>query len=216
MCGRFENRNDPRFLVERYGLKAPLMKYQSPAEYAPTMIAPVILGDEQGEIRLMKWGLIPSWAKDPKFGVKCFNAKSETVAEKPAFRDSFRRRRCLVPVSAFFEWREEEENNGIQSSPPLKRKPKRKYRFNVTDDEIFSLASLWASWRSPAGDVIESFTILTTQPNELVAAYHDRMPVILSRDDEKLWLSNSNLDAVQSAHLFQPFNRDRMSVSPAG
>lgn len=199
MCGRFEGRIDPTRLRYRYGIDGEVIVYDFPPEYAPTMMAPVIIPAEIGLTAcLMKWGFIPRWAKDSKEGTKCFNARSETVAEKPTFKDSFKNQRCLVPVTSYFEWRDEG------------KKRKSKYRFAVNNEEIFSLAGLWTPWTSPEGLTLLSFTILTTSPNELVSPYHHRMPVILSRDSEGPWLRGEI-----GAEVFDSYPAEEMQVRPA-
>ena len=124
---------------------------------------------------LMHWGLIPHWAKDASFARRTINARSETAAEKPSFRAAFRRRRCLVPVSGYYEW---QKTGG----------PKQPYFIRMGDGGVFAFAGLWESWSSPEGSEIDSCTILTMAPNERMAAIHDRMPVILERADYGLWL----------------------------
>ena len=199
MCGRFENRIDPTRLSYRYGIDGEVLVYDFPPEYAPTMMAPVVVSATAGlQLCLMKWGFLPPWAKDEKEAAKCFNARAETVAEKPTFRDAFKKRRCLVPATGFYEWRDE---GG---------KRKAKYRFGVSDEENFSMAGLWTPWTSPAGVTILSFTILTTSPNELLSQYHNRMPVILPKEAEVSWLS---LELGEEALV--PFPADRMIVGPA-
>jgi putative SOS response-associated peptidase YedK len=142
----------------------------------PTDRASIIrAGSFDLEIAELRWGLIPSWAQDPKIGVQCINARSETVAEKPAFRDSFVRRRCLVPADSFFEW----ETRGGRKIP---------WRFEHPNHEPFCMAGLWDRWNSPEGP-LETFTILTCPPNQLVGSVHSRMPVLLSPDQAEHWLS---------------------------
>ena len=127
------------------------------------------------ELSLMRWGLIPSWAKDLSTLAMMINARSETAATKPAFRDPFTSRRCLVPADGFYEW----QRTG---------KPKQPYRFEVNDGELFAFAGLWDRWKDPSGQWIKSCSILTTTPNAVTSSVHDRMPVILDPDSYDLWL----------------------------
>ena len=145
---------------------------------APTQRAPVLIETENGrEIRLMKWGLVPHWAKDTKKAATMINARGETVAEKPAFRDSFKRKRCIVPVSGFYEW---------------KTVGKEKYPTFFTPNEgIFSFSGLWSEWRTPEGETLETFSIITTIANEVVGKIHDRMPVAITGNMLGAWLSAS-------------------------
>jgi putative SOS response-associated peptidase YedK len=148
---------------------------------APTQEAPVIRVDESGgrEVAMLRWGLVPSWSKDAAAGTRMINARSESAAEKPYFRNAFRSRRCVVPATGFFEWKGE---------------PGRKQPFAITaaDQPLFAFAGLWESWHDrskPDAPALETFTILTTEPNEAVAAIHDRMPVILPADRVQDWLT---------------------------
>ena len=143
-------------------------------------------------IDLVRWGLIPSWAKDPSIATKTINAMAETVAEKPAFRDALRLRRCLIPASAFYEW---------QSSGPKHKQP---FSIGMADDWVFAFAGLWESWVDPNGKVVESRTILTTKPNSLVADVHLRMPAILKREDYQLWLDPLSRTLPLSAIVWNP------------
>src|SRR5690606_7874863 len=124
---------------------------------------------------LHRWGLIPSWAKDPSIGYKMINARAETVHERPAYRGPFRSRRCLIPADGLYEWKRE-------------GKRKQPYRFLMKDEKPFAFAGLWDEWRGPDGQTIRSCTIITTEPNELLATVHDRMPVILPPDAYDEWL----------------------------
>ena len=141
----------------------------------PTDKASVIRRGSGGmEVAILRWGLIPSWAKDPKIGVQCINARAETISEKPAFRESFQERRCLVPADGFWEW----ETIGKKKIP---------WKFARPDSEEFCMAGLWESW-IVMGETVETFTIITTSPNGLVSPVHDRMPVILNPELAQQWL----------------------------
>ena len=138
-------------------------------------------GMEEADLR---WGLIPSWAKDPKIGVQCINARAETISEKPSFREAFQKRRCLVPADGFWEW----ETIGKKKIP---------WKFTRPDGEEFCMAGLWEAWNCPEG-VLETFTIITTSPNELVRSVHDRMPVILTPDAAEGWLEKGGPDCLRA------------------
>lgn len=224
MCGRYSNKYDGRKLVIRYHAENRNFQSLPSQNIAPTQLAPVVIFDgEKRLLKAMKWGLIPSWAKDVRAGVKCFNARAETAADKPTFRSSFKSRRCLIPVDAFYEWREEVElrrvtiaehkNDGVKANQlPTGRKVKRPYRFKVVGEEIFSLAGLWSIWGNPKGEEIESFTILTTEPNSLLAQYHNRMPVILPRDKEQVWVDSGFSNTVLLQGMLRPFPSELMNV----
>ena len=138
---------------------------------SPTQNVPVILNHQ---LSMFRWGLIPYWAKDPSTGHKMINARAETIDEKPSFKHSLQRKRCLIVADGFYEWKKEGPT-------------KRPHRITLKNKELFGFAGLWDTWKSPDGD-INSCTIITTTPNELMAGIHNRMPVILSRDAECAWL----------------------------
>ena len=151
---------------------------------APTQPAPVIRVDKQGvrEVALLRWGLVPFWAKDLAVGTKMINARAEGVETKPAFRAAMRQRRCLVPATGFFEWK---------GAPGCKQP----YAITLPDRPLFAFAGLWETWKPREGETVETFTIVTTDANESVAQIHDRMPVILPRDSEDAWLRGEPLEA---------------------
>lgn len=152
-------------------------------------------------LSMMRWGLVPSWASDISLGARHItqhiNVRSETVLEKPAFRDSFRTRRCLIPADGFYEWKKA----GKQRQP---------FHFGMKDGSLFAFAGVWDRWRSPAGQVLESCSILTTAPNELLADVHDRMPVILPRRHYQIWLTAPVAEAERLAELLVPFDASLM------
>jgi putative SOS response-associated peptidase YedK len=166
---------------------------------APTQTAPIFRFDDTGAGHLLqlRWGLIPSWAKDKSIGARLINARGETVATQPAFRDAFRQRRCLVPADGFYEWRKE----GKQKQP---------WHFHLADNLPFCFAGLWERWRDPeTKTALESFTIITTDANELMAPIHNRMPVMLSKHDMAPWLEGSD-----AAKLLRPYPAKQMRAYP--
>ena len=142
-----------------------------------------------------------SWAKDPKIGYKMINARGETVEQKPSFRNAFRRRRCLILADGFYEWSKE---TGSKSKQPIFIK--------MQDEKPFAFAGLWEFWQSPDGSDIRSCTIITTEPNELVKQYHNRMPVILTEFDYDLWLQTGETDQEQLKNLLKPYNPEKMEA----
>jgi putative SOS response-associated peptidase YedK len=152
----------------------------------------------------MQWGLIPSWAKDTKIGYKMINARADTIATKPSFRAAFKKRRCLVPADGFYEW--------LRVG-----KAKRPYLYEVDGGAPFALAGLWEQWWGPDnkdGPPLESFTLITTEANELASQIHDRMPVILDKGDYEAWLDPANQDSDSVQELLVPFPADRMTARP--
>jgi putative SOS response-associated peptidase YedK len=170
---------------------------------APTDQAAVVVerGDRRA-IRAYRWGLIPSWAKDEKIASKLFNARAETLGTSGAFRESFWRRRCIVPADAFYEW----QRQGGARQPFLIRR---------SDEEPLALAGLWSGWHHPETEqVIRTFTIITTSANPLLAAIHDRMPVVLARKDWDLWLDPENHETEELTGLLQPSPDDDLVLFP--
>ena len=166
---------------------------------APTMTVPIVRHAEgETELTPMRWGLVPYWAKDVSFGARAINARAETIANKPAFREAYVARRCLVPADGYYEWAGE----GTLKRP---------YRIGLHSWEPFGLAGLWDEWRGPDGPV-RSCTIVTTEPNELTRAIHDRMPVVLPKESHARWLDPANTTGEGLADLLAPFDSDAMAV----
>jgi putative SOS response-associated peptidase YedK len=201
MCGRFTLMLDTEELQNEYGLQ------QVPADVFPRYnIAPsqplLVVNDwVERRAEWMRWGLVPSWAKDPAIGNKMINARSETVQEKPSFRNAFNHRRCLILADGFYEWQRSE---GKGSSVP--------YYFFPTDHTPFAFAGLWEMWRSHEGDELRTCTILTTRANGVVSPVHERMPVMLAGDAMQGWLSSGTAERWMA--LLQPFPDDALSSYP--
>jgi putative SOS response-associated peptidase YedK len=202
MCGRYSTSSaDITTLTERFSAQQALDEYEANHNIKPTQDAPTVLEhDGKPELHLMHWGLIPFWAKDPKIGNKMFNARAETVAEKPAFKALFRRKRCLVPSTGFYEWKQE----GRGKVP---------YLFTVEDNDIFAFAGLYDTWRTPNGNLLYTYTIITTSANDLVSSVHERMPVILPRDQEQHWIDPSIEDQFFLQSLLDPYPADLMEMT---
>jgi putative SOS response-associated peptidase YedK len=153
----------------------------------------------------MRWGLVPSWSKQEKYGYKMINARAETIAEKPSFRRSLQNRRCLVPATGYYEWRE------LPESRPTK-KAKAPMYFTLHGDRPFAFAGLWDVWKRFDGKEIVTFTIITCEPNELVRPIHDRMPVILRPEDESRWLDLATVAPAELTPLLNPYPSELMKV----
>jgi putative SOS response-associated peptidase YedK len=177
MCGRFSIFADPSRLAERFEVSLPAEGLRPRYNAAPTQALPVILNEGDRVIQLLRWGLVPFWAKDPSIGSQMINARAETLAEKPSFRNALKKRRCLVLADGFYEWRK----------TPASKVP---MRITLVSGEPFAFAGLWETWDTPDGDKLRTFTIVTTSPNELVEPIHNRMPVILRPEHETLWMDN--------------------------
>jgi putative SOS response-associated peptidase YedK len=205
MCGRYRLTARDRAIAKHFELDEAEVLWKARYNIAPTQDVAIVRQDAkrpQRKFSVMRWGLIPYWAKDASIGYKTINAAAETAAEKPAFREAMKRRRCLVPADGFYEWQ--------------KRGPKDKQPYNVglADDGIFAFAGLWERWPDPAGGAIESFTILTTTANSLVAQLHDRMPVIVKPEDYDLWLDPGMRDPGGVADLLRPLDARLMKKYP--
>lgn len=176
MCGRFTNRYSWRELHDLYRLTDARPNFPPRYNIAPTDSVPVVRRREDGqrELVMLRWGLIPYWAKDEKIGFSTINARAETVADKPAFKEAFRWRRCIVPATGFIEW----ETVGKKKLP---------YHFRRGDHLPLSLAGLWERW-TKGREPVETFTIIVTEANDLVRPMHDRMPVVLADDEIDRWL----------------------------
>jgi len=201
MCGRYALHSLPEVLALQFGLRE-RPTFEVRYNIAPTSNVLVIEADRDGHpvATTMRWGLIPSWAKDASIGNKLANARAETVAEKPAFRSAFRRRRCLIPASGFYEWK-----------PVVGRK--QPYYIRPADDGLFALAGLYEAWSSPEG-LLHTCTVLTTDANALMQAIHNRMPVIVAPADYRRWLDPGNTTAAGLSELLVPFPPEHMLVYP--
>ncbi|MCL4201390.1 MAG: SOS response-associated peptidase [Pirellulaceae bacterium] len=203
MCGRFTLRTNPHQLALIFGCEIPS---DLPASYnvAPTQSVAALRGCEDGqrEFTLLRWGLIPHWAKETSIGNRMINARAETIAEKPAFRSAFRQRRCLVLADGYFEW----QKMGKSKQPFLIR---------MCDEAPFAMAGLWESWSDPQqGGTVASCTVITTEANELTRPIHDRMPVILSAESYDLWLNPRQHDHDVLLPLLRPFDSHAMVANP--
>lgn len=184
MCGRFAQQRPASELAERFGAE-PLADDLGPRyNVAPTDPALVVVQrEDRRAITAYRWGLVPHWASSAAFGSRAFNARAETVASAPAFREAFRRRRCIVPVDAFYEWR----RTGRERQP---------FAFGRTDGGLLALAGLWSGWRDPAtGELVRTFAIVTVPAGGVVAELHDRMPAQLAPADWDRWLDPATADA---------------------
>ena len=211
MCGRFTLTLDPDDLQEAFGLSAPppadVASLTAPRyNIAPSQPVAVIANGETRTLELFQWGLIPSWAKDPKIGNRLINARAETLAEKPSFRTALKKRRCLVLADGFYEWKR--EGNAARKTPMY---------VQMKDGRPFAFAGLWEAWQSPEGEWVKSCTIITTTPNALMEKIHDRMPVILPPKAYDLWLTSGELPAEKTLPLLKSFAASQMkavAVSP--
>ena len=201
MCGRYTLKSDGQRVAEAFGLAE---SSDLPQRYniAPTQNVPVVL-EENGTRKLetMHWGLIPSWADDPSIGSRMINARAETVSEKPSFRSAFKRRRCLVVADGFYEWKKADGG-------------KQPHYLRLKDSGPFGFAGLWEKWNVEGGEEIHSCTIITTEPNEVAADIHNRMPVILPLDVYDAWLDPEDDDREELLAMLAPYPAEEMEAYP--
>ncbi|WP_299818100.1 SOS response-associated peptidase [uncultured Pontibacter sp.] len=200
MCGRYsvtitvKDKNNKASRIARLLEK---LKMDSYYNAAPSQLLPVVTGDEPEKAQLFSWGLLPHWAKDNNYRNKAVNARAETLLDKPSFRELINRRRCLVPADGFYEWRKTAGG-------------KIPYRFLLKSEELFTFAGLWDEWTdTETGEAQQTFTIITTEANELVKPTHNRMPVILTPEKEEAWLDVTKSNNLLQ-ELLQPFPAEEM------
>jgi len=200
MCGRFALKETPRQLAEHFHL-AGGFDFLPSWNIAPSSSICSIVADDAGSRhpRLMRWGLIPSWAKDATIGNKLVNARGETIAEKPSFRAAFKSRRCLIPASGFYEWKAE-------------GKYKQPWYVSLKSGDPMAFAGLWEAWHPKEGETIESCCIITTDANALMQPIHDRMPVILTPDQWEAWLSTNERKPDHLLPLIRPHDSKSMQA----
>lgn len=201
MCGRYSQQQSAEIIAQTFQVDhVPPLKPRY--NIAPTQsVATILKTAKNRQFKMLHWGLIPSWAKDTKISSKLINARAETVAEKPSFRSAFRQRRCLILADGFYEWQQQED------------KQKQPFYFRRSDQSPFAFAGLWERWNAQeTGETIESCTIITTEPNELMKSVHNRMPVILEPKDYDLWLDPEMKESELLQSLLNPYPAEEMTA----
>jgi putative SOS response-associated peptidase YedK len=196
MCGRYKLSRRKQLVEEYFDVSSDADDWNPRFNIAPTQPIPVIRQhpkEPRRDLSLMRWGLVPAWAKDASGAARMINARSETAHTLPAFRDPFKFRRCLIPADGFYEWK----RAGSFKQP---------FCFEVGDGELFAFAGLWERWRDPSGQWLKSCAILTTTPNVVTSAVHDRMPVILRKDDYDVWLDPGMQNVAAVSELLKPYD----------
>ncbi|HWJ78590.1 MAG TPA: SOS response-associated peptidase [Niallia sp.] len=202
MCGRFTLFTHFETIVDRFNIESAIEEslYNPNYNVAPSQSVLSVINDgTKNRLGYLRWGLIPPWSKDMKIGYKLINARAETIAEKPSFRHAYKKKRCLIIADSFYEWKRTEER-------------KIPMRIKLKDNQPFAMAGLWQAWKSPNNKPIYSCSVITTQPNKLMADIHDWMPVILKPEDEKKWLDTSNSDVNSLNKLLVPFDYNQMEA----
>ena len=200
MCGRYTLKHDIQAIAQEFHV-APSLQTAPRYNIAPTQEVVSVLQNGDAHLELLRWGLIPSWAKEESIGSKMINARAESLTERRAFRDSLQTRRCVILANGYYEWK-------------VVGKSKAPFYFRLNDGRAFGLAGLWDAWKDADGQVIRTCTIITTEPNELMASIHTRMPAILSRDAREIWLDTAIRDEHALLPLLAPYPTDQMSVRP--
>jgi putative SOS response-associated peptidase YedK len=204
MCGRYRLSRRKQIIEEHFDSTPWDDDWNPRFNIAPTQPVSVICQNPKEPIRqlsLMRWGLIPAWAKDSSAAARMINARAETASTKPAFRDALKSRRCLIPADGFYEW-------------SRAGKAKQPFCFEVNDGELFAFAGLWDRWKDPNGGWVKTCSILTTTPNAVTATVHDRMPVILDPDDCDLWLDPGRTNVAAASELLKPYDARLMRCYP--
>jgi putative SOS response-associated peptidase YedK len=202
MCGRFTLHHSVEEIARRFGVVNIDADAGPRYNVAPTQKVAVVTGGDERSLRLFGWGLIPFWAKDPSIGNRMINARAETLAEKPAYKHAFARRRCLVPADGFYEW----TKTGSTRTPMYIR---------FRDARLFAFAGIWEHWTSPDGEDVHTCSIVTVEPNSLVSSIHNRMPAILTPGEEDEWLAPVDRDPAAKLELLHPYEAvDEMEAFP--
>ncbi len=195
LCGRFTLSAEFNEIIDRFSIEAHVQEelYHPSYNVAPSQpVLSVINDGKRNRLGYLQWGLIPSWSKDEKIGFKLINARAETLAEKPSFQNAYKQRRCLIIADSFYEWKRIDQQTKI----PM--------RIKLKSAKLFAMAGIWERWKSPKGNTLYTCSVVTTIPNKLMQGIHDRMPVILNPETEKLWLNPTISDIHRLDHLLTP------------
>ncbi len=207
MCGRYAIQASGPTIAARFSAtSSPIAaEFQPRFNIAPTQSIPIVVGREERQLEMMQWGLIPSWSKEPKANYSTINARAEGIEDKPAYRKPLRSQRCLVPATGFYEW-----------TKPVGSKEKIPYHVRLKGldggPQLFALAGLYDIWRGPDGKELKTYTIVTTEANELIKPLHERMAVILPRELEEAWLDPRLTEPAQILPLLKPYPPELMEV----
>ncbi len=201
MCGRFTLLVDLFVIKEYFHIQEVACEYKQGNDISPTQQVVAIVLDQKLKLVCFRWGLIPPWTKDPSIGDRMFNARAESIAEKPSFNDAFRQRRCLIVADGFYEWARVDN----------KKIP---YHFSLKSGAPFGFAGLYETWMTPERKPVKTCTIISTEPNELIKPIHDRMPVIVSKDKESLWLDPKVHNLKELMAVLKPYPAQEMNMTP--
>jgi putative SOS response-associated peptidase YedK len=200
MCGRFVLLTDLSVITASFNVQEVACEYRPGRGISPGQEVAAVIRDDQNRLVGFRWGLIPSWARDPAVGMRLFNARAETLPEKPSFKNAFKKRRCLIIADGFYEWRKQ-------------GKMKQPLYFKLKSGRPFGFAGLHESWVSPGHQSFRTCTIITTAPNELIKPIHDRMPAIVPKEHETFWLDPGNRNQKDLLSLLRPYPAEEMDMS---
>jgi putative SOS response-associated peptidase YedK len=209
MCGRFTLVTKREDLARELGIPGEAIPADLAPRWniAPSQLVPILLHDGGVRMALFQWGLVPHWAKDPAIGNRMINARSETIAEKPSFKGPLRAQRCLIVADGFYEWH-------APGKGGTKGAPRTPYYIRMKDRRPFTFAGLWSKWTAPDGGELLTCTIITGEPNELIADIHHRMPIILPPDHREAWLDPDEHDEDRLLALLGPYDPAAMEMYP--
>ena len=203
MCGRFVLISDLSVVAQSFGAAGVSLHFLPDRNIHPGRPVPAVIGTDRGNrLASFSWGLVPFWAKDPSIGARLINARAETIAQKPAFQNAFRKQRCLIPADGFYEWKKD----GASKKP---------FQFGLKSKELFVFAGLYERWAAAGRKPLQTCAIITTRANEVVAAVHDRMPVIIPKAAQDLWLNPEIQNPALLAEVLKPYPAEEMICAPA-
>jgi putative SOS response-associated peptidase YedK len=205
MCGRYTLHTKTDEIAKRFDLKTVPKDIPENFNVAPGQIMPVITEDEGGrKLELMKWGLVPFWAKDPRIGYKLINARDDTIFVRPMWRTAVLKRRALIPADGFYEWKKFEDEDSKERKQPFYIRPKH--------EDLFAFAGVWETWQDAEGQKLKTYSIITTDPNKEMSSVHNRMPVILHQDDEASWLEPSKATREEVEPFLHPYEDNGLEM----
>jgi putative SOS response-associated peptidase YedK len=202
MCGLFILLTDLSLITESFNVQDVACEYRPGSRISPGQQVAAVIQDDKNRLVNFRWGLIPSWAKDPSMGNRMFNARAETLSEKPSFKNAFKKRRCLIIADGFYEWQK-------------LGKVKKPLYFSLKSGRPFGFAGLHETWVSPDHQPIHTCTIITTEPNELIKPIHDRMPVMVPKEREAFWIDPDNQNQKDLLSILKPYPSEEMEMSEA-
>jgi putative SOS response-associated peptidase YedK len=202
MCGLFILLTDLSLITESFNVQDVACEYRPGSRISPGQQVAAVIQDDKNRLVNFRWGLIPSWAKDPSIGNRMFNARAETLSEKPSFKNAFKKRRCLIIADGFYEWQK-------------LGKVKKPLYFSLKSGRPFGFAGLHETWVSPDHQPIHTCTIITTEPNELIKPIHDRMPVMVPKEREAFWIDPDNQNQKDLLSILKPYPSEEMEMSEA-